>query len=241
MENMPEKDNLEDILSDLRHEQLERREFAMKRLEIYSFRFGHEKEPDSLEAAFRVRTRLLQDSRIVEALLIAIGDQSTRIRAGAAILLGHSELPEVQKPLIRLLRNDPVSKVRMACNLGLQSTPNSPEKTVGYISALYDPHDTLVSSSCYVLWQIGDKQAIEPLRTVLTHSCWDVRFGACEALVRLNAIDLQVVNILEELNQQPEAEHHNQWMLTIDSQTTQYDPQSRTTQAVLERARRALQ
>ncbi len=237
VENMPERDNLEDILEDLRHEQPEIRQYAIQRLEVYSFRAYDEAEVDSLEAADKIRTRLLQDPRVVDALLIAIGDPSARIRGGAALLLGHGETLEGQDALLRHLQTDPTDSVRKMCAMALGHTPNTPQKLEGYLSALRAPDYQIVFSACINLGKIGEKKAVEPLRAILTHSSWKMRFRACE-----------VVNLLEALNRHREAEEHNEMIRGNAALSAKFDPQAAdrdveagTTQGMLEKARRALQ
>lgn len=73
---------------------------------------------------------------------------------------------------------------------------------------------------------------------------WEVRFAACEALVRLGAVDAEMVALLEELNRQPEAKEHNQIVRSVNDLEAQCGgtggETAQTTQEVLEQARRAL-
>src|SRR5579871_1302885 len=80
MANKPGKDNLEDILCALRHEQATIREQAIQRLNTYANSAGGNTNDNTLtgaeawEAGRRAIRQTLQQSLIVEALLIAIDD-----------------------------------------------------------------------------------------------------------------------------------------------------------------------
>jgi HEAT repeat protein len=245
MDPEPQKENLEAILCALRDEQAMVREQAIEHLEIYANSVGNEAhngtltEAEALKAWDRARIQRLQDSRIVAALLVAIDDPSARLRAKTALLLGHAEIPEAQEALLQHLQSDPEKQVRMMCVWGLRYLPDSAQKTQGFISALHDPHYQVVFPACKSLGEIGEPQAIEPLRAVLSHSYWGVRFRACEALVRLKAVDLYVVNLLEELIGQPETQQHNEIVQKVNELNAP-EAQAQTVQAVLDQARRLL-
>lgn len=245
MHHLPEKDHLEEILSDVRHEDIEIRKFAMRRLGVFSWRTV-DNPIDPPDVITEARTRLLQDPRIIDALLIASGDTAVQVRSGALLLLGHGETLEAQATLIRHLLNDPSAHVRRLCALVLQHTPNSPQKTEGYVAALQDPDYVIVRSACFALGKIGNPTTAASLRAALAHSAWGVRFHACEALLLLGTIDRGILDLLEALNQGTEAEEHNQMIQRIDEFNAKHGAQaapltqSRTTQAVLERARRAM-
>src|SRR5260221_3530841 len=150
MTNEPHKDNLEDILNALQDEQTTVREQAIQRLQSYVNSAGSEGENNTLTKAQahevwgRARIQQLQDSRIVEALLVAIEDPSARVRASTAFLLGDVTSSEAQEALIRHLRNDPMHQVRMMCVGSLGYRPYSPLKVQGFISVLQDPHYQVV-------------------------------------------------------------------------------------------------
>ena len=215
MADDPKHDDLNDILSALRDEETAVREQAIQRLQRYAntaggFQDDTLTEVEALEEWGKARKQSLQQRSIVEALLIAIDDSSSRVRAWAALMLRHPTTPEAQAALLRHLREDPNEQVRMMCVASLDSTPYSPEKVDGFIDALQDPHYQVVFPACQFLGKLGDPKAIEPLRAVLSNPSWNVRFEACEALVRLRAVDLPLVSLLERLNRQPEADRHNE-------------------------------
>jgi len=253
MANKPGKDNLEDILCALRHEQATIREQAIQRLNTYANSAGGNTNDNTLtgaeawEAGRRAIRQTLQQSLIVEALLIAIDELSVQVRAYAASMLGHLTVLEAQEALLWHLRNDPSDKVRIVCAWALPSIPDSPRVVEAFIAALQDSSDAVVSFACITLGEKGGRQAIEPLRRMLVHPSWNVRFHSCKALVTLEAVDHQVVDVLGVLNQQPEAEEYNDFKVNQKENPDLYDPwglhkdkQAQTTQVVLDQARRAL-
>lgn len=248
MAYIPEDDTLEEILIALRDEETAIREKAIVRLECYVNTAGSPPsdsltKAEALEEWGRNRKTRLQEMSIVEGLLSAIDDPSDRVRSHASLMLGHPTAPEAQAALLRHLREDPVDQVRAVCAIALSNSPDTPRKVQGFIDALQDSRDLVVSSACLYLGKIGDSQAIEPLRAVLSHSSWDVRFKACEALVRLQAVDPHIVSLLEELNQQAAADKHNETVRKVNKLSAEFVPtaeRARSTQEVLDEARRAL-
>lgn len=244
MTHEPQKDTLEDILSTLQDEQETVRQHSLQRLHAYFICAGGPMENGTItqaakEAGDKAVTQQLQDREIVPLLLGAMEDTSARIRACTALVLGHVTNAEAQEALIQHLQDDPAHQVRHMCVAGLRNRSNSQRKMQGLIAALQDEHYTVVFPACLSLGQIGDPQAIEPLRCVLSHSSWNVRFYACQALVRLNSVNLPVVNLLEELTQQPEAQQHNELMQKVNK-LTDSEGQAQTVQTVLDQARRLL-
>jgi HEAT repeat protein len=245
MAQEPQKENLENILSALRDEQRTVREQAIDRLGIYVNSAGSEAENDhlteaeALKAWDEARTQQLQDSRIAEALLVSIDDPSDRVRCVSALLLGDVLTPEAQESLIRHLLHDPARNVRTVSVMALGHLPYTTRKMEAFIAALQDSEDTVVSGACGDLGRIGNPQAIEPLQNVLSHPSWEVRFKAGEALVRLKAVNLRVVHLLDELNRQPEAHEYNEIMGKANKLNPP-EAQALTTQAVLDQARHLL-
>src|SRR5437868_602598 len=99
MTDETETGNLDEILSALRHDEAKIREQAIQRLVLYAGSATSKIESDALTgpeglAAWRAaRRQILRQSRIVEALLIAIDDPSFRIRATTALMLGEATIP----------------------------------------------------------------------------------------------------------------------------------------------------
>ncbi len=80
------------------------------------------------------------------------------------------------------------------------------------------------------------------MRVILSHPSWRVRFLACEALVRLHAVDPHVVSSSVELNEQSDAEQYNEVIRTANAISARCEPiaaKARTTQEVLDDARHA--
>jgi HEAT repeat protein len=90
--------DLDAIVSKLRHNDVAVRESAMAELQLCVHRADGEAENESLEAWGKGVVRRSQDARIVEALLIAMEDLSARVRASAALILGHGQIAEGKRP-----------------------------------------------------------------------------------------------------------------------------------------------
>lgn len=248
MDDIPNHDNLEEILVGLQAEETTVRERAIDRLHSYTCRVAAPRndaltQAEAIEEWGRKHRQCFQERSIVEALLAAIDDPSVRVRRYAALMLGHPTAPEAQASLLRHLREDPVENVRTICAMSLDSSPNTPQKVQGFMDALRDANHRVVSPACKSLGKLGDPRAVEPLRAVLSHPCWNVRFKACEALVRLQAADLRLVSLLEELNQQAEADIYNESVHKRNELSAEFMPtaaRAQTTEEVLDQARRAL-
>jgi HEAT repeat protein len=247
MVNEPESHNLDDILRALQHEQETVRERAIQRLKIYSLWAGKDPkhtpitEEESKEAWER-RSQFLQRNAIVEVLLAAMEDSSSVVRTHTALMLGQATAcAGAQDALLRHLRNDQVPRVRMMCAVSLSWTQQSLEKFDGFVAALQDSHYQVVSHASLGLGEMGDKRAIEPLKTVLSHSSWQVRFSACQALVHLEAVNHQVIEVLEEVNRQSEAQDHDRMLLDMEElYKAAGEAMPETTTAILARARALL-
>lgn len=258
-------ENIEKTLIALQHEQASVRYEAIRRLHVFFLRAGTEEDhrldsragrdsgndtrsdAEKLKAMGIAQKQFVQQKRIAEALLVAIDDPSARVRLSAVLMLQHVQSAEAEESLIRHLQSDSSNDIRAFCCSGLNSTSHSPQKRDAWIAALQDSYDQVVSFACSALGKLGDRQAIDPLRTVLAHPSWKVRFHACEALLHLQAVDSEIVNLLEKLDQEPEAAEHNRMLAKIHelhesiahyrSETEKEALFARTTQAVLERAR----
>jgi HEAT repeat protein len=250
MTDKSEPDNLADILHALRHEQIGVREQAIERLRDYANSATSDTHDDTsnwveaFQAWDRVRTQRLQQRGVVETLLRTMEDVSDQIRARTASLLGSVVAPGTQEALARHLQNDPSPRVRLVCAWMLRTSSASPVTVDALIAALQDPYDSVISSVCKALGECDDMRVVEPLCAVLTHSSWNVRYSGCAALVRLNAVDPSLVSLLGELNRHPEAQAHNEMIISGNELTAQYEPGSAlglTTQEMLDQARRALQ
>jgi HEAT repeat protein len=254
MTNEPQKDDLDTILRALHDEQVTIREQASERLHAYVISASSKGlnaphiEGPTLEDWDRAYIQQLQDIRIVEALQTAMEDSSARVRRHAASLLGSVTTTEAQEALLRHLHDDPADPVRVACVFALGTHPYTPRKVQGLIAALHDPSDQVVSLACLSLGKAEHPQALEPLHSILSHTSFKIRFYACEALVRLKSVDLEVVNLLEELNQQPEVQRLNEMQQKKNEMISRGDPlgitepqaRAQTCQAILEQARRLL-
>lgn len=252
MNNEFNDDSLAEILSALRHNDDGVREQAIQRLQRYVNNAGAVagKNLDTraeLDAWDKACKQTLLRPEIVDALLTAIDDASSRVRATAALMLGSAEVPVAQVALIRRLRIDTVNHVRMMCVVSVRRD-SSLQSVDAFIAALRDPHYQVVFPACQALRDIKDRRAVGPLRAVMKHESWQVRFTACEALVSLDAVDDQVIHTLEALSAQPEAAEHDQMVLSVRELSAELEPDSadedeppQTMAVVLARARQLLQ
>ena len=85
-----------------------------------------------------------------------------------------------------------------------------PEVQRAYVKALSDPFDKVIMLACKQIGWRGEGSAIEPLRALLHHDVWMVRFAACHALLSLQAVDSVLIQSLEELSLAPEAREFDQ-------------------------------
>jgi hypothetical protein len=244
--------SLSAVLKLLQDEDASIREEAVGQLHRYVNIAAYERADHSLtghagaEAEHAASIDVWQDSRIVAALLVAMDDPVGNVRCRAPLLLGHVKTASAQEAIIRHLRSDPADSVRLMCVMGIGWTADTPQKVSALTDALQDSQPNVVFIACSKLGKIGDSQAVSPLRAVLVHPAWKVRFNACEALVRLQAVDETIVTVLEELSVQPEAEEHNK-MVSKPSITEKVCPETagksgppRTTEYVLELAKKSM-
>jgi HEAT repeat protein len=164
-----------------------------------------------LQAAGALREWAEHDKSSVLAVLTeAIQHPDFKVRAQAVLLFGH--LGEGYDLLVAHLEQDPSAHVRTLC-VGMLSCSDYPPAVQAFIAALQDEDHKVVFAACMLLGRAGAGEAVAPLRQVLEHSSWNVRFNACEALYRLEAVDQQVVTILEALDREPQARSHDKWVL----------------------------
>src|SRR3989442_14665380 len=77
------------------------------------------------------------------------------------------------------------------------------------LQALADPDWRVLSAAGTGLVRLGDRRAIPPLLRLLDHADRSVRYGVCRDLLNLKAGDQRLVDALERLSQDPEAEEHD--------------------------------
>jgi HEAT repeat protein len=151
---------------------------------------------------------VINRDEISAAVLCALDDPSVDVRMQAAIMANNLTTPDAEATLIRHLLTDPVSGARALCAMALLDKSSQPVRDA-FLVALKDQRSTVVSTACTGLKRIGSDAAIEPLRWVLNHPGWFVRFNACEALFALGAVDRQVITSLERLADEPEAANYD--------------------------------
>lgn len=142
------------------------------------------------------------------SLRAALAAPAESVRAAAAILLGRQLDSETAAQLRWRLCHDPSSHVRLCCLASLRGD-RDPDTVEAAVAALHDPAEAVVVAACCFLGERGDSRAIAPLRARLDHPSWAIRFHACHALVRLGGEDLRVIEVLEQLREEPEAREHD--------------------------------
>lgn len=242
-------EELQKIIAELADPDHGRRETAMMRLKRFVNVAAEDgmvvdgmPTDEQLNSWHSAEQRVLNKPQIAEALIRAIDDDQAKIRALAAIELRDIEAREAERALVNHLRHDPHHQVRMMCVSSLRSRKPCPPVEV-FIEALDDPHAEVVYVACKALGDLEDPRAVIPLRRMTNHESWNVRFNACEALVRLRAVDAEVVAELEALAQLPEAAEHDEIMqkvVRMDKLVGGTFKQPPTTRAVLNHARRLL-
>ncbi len=202
------------VLDDLEHGDSATRDKAMMSLKRLAGFAANKVDDESLPFPERLRRwgeaehAFIDRPDIGRALLAAMEDASPRVRGRAAIELQCVRSPDAERALIEHLRNDPHGQVRMMCVSSLRSRRPMPPLQV-FIDALRDPRDEVVYIACMALGESGQVGAEDPLREILDHPSWNVRFYACRSLLQLGAVDARVVAELEALTAAPEAAKHD--------------------------------
>lgn len=179
---------------------------------------------------------------IAAALVNALGDQDVGVRARAALSLAWVKSEAAEQALISHLQHDPSVTVRWVCASSLDNRWYRASLEV-FTAALNDPDDYVIAYACIALGHMGDTRAVEPLRGLLSHASWRARYGASEALIKLNAVDEQVVAALEVLVEEPEGIKHDAWVKRsneVDGEMEMNTPPSLTPREVLEKVRQML-
>jgi HEAT repeat protein len=183
-------------------------------------------------------------------LVRALDDPREEIRSAAAFRLGTREAPEVVPALIWHLAGDESAKVRWTCAWQLEHFPGE-HVSEALRQALADPDPDVVHSACIVLGDRGDRQATPMLLRLLEHPDRRNRLSAARALVKQRVADERLVEALERLSLDPEANEHDLEVLEFSAELVwrrevargagEPEPQPRMTMAELvEQARRLL-
>jgi len=210
------EEGLTRFLEMLKDELPRKRREGMRCLKVYIHRAANEKvDPtrpsyEQFEALSKAESAIVDRKEVFEALVAGAEDESIKVRAASVLMLGRSHQLLAQQVIIERLQEDPNEQVRMLSASALRRAPYTPQKVDAFIAALKDAHHQVLYPACVALGRSGDKRAVVPLRHTMDHETWNVRFHACEALVRLDAVDNRVVTVLEELHAAPEAHHHNE-------------------------------
>ena len=196
---------------------------------------------ERMDAWWLARHEVVTLPEIAEALIEAMEDSSVRVRGTTTLMLSDVRTEDADAALIHHLLTDPVAHVRVIC-CGTLRRSSEPHIVEAYIAALGDSEARVVFSACAALGLSGDIRSVEPLRKVLNHPHWNVRYYAAEALVELGSVDESLVALLEELVTQPEADKHDE-IITSANEINNEGGSSRrslTTREVSQKARQRL-
>lgn len=157
------------------------------------------------------------------ALVMALGDVSSRVRAVAAQGLGHRRAASAVSALKVPLRTDSSGTVRAMCAVALRSidTKDAMDALAG---ALDDTDARVVQAAAAALGESGDATYAAALRSALGHPTWVGRFCVCDALVRLGKVDSSVLAVAVALDQSPEAHAWNESVLSSNRERLDQDP-----------------
>jgi hypothetical protein len=120
------------------------------------------------------------------------------------------------------LRTGTPDSRRLFCAAKLMSV-EEPAVTQAYIQALKDPFEKVVQLACLQLGHRGGEDAVNALFQVLEHRSWRSRLGACRALITLKGANSQVVSVLEQMAQEPEAVEYNEFVREVEEMEQEPD------------------
>jgi hypothetical protein len=113
------------------------------------------------------------------------------------------------------LRTGTPDSRRLFCAAKLMSV-EEPAVTQAYIQALKDPFEKVVQLACTELGDRGGVDAVNALFQVLEQRSWHSRLGACRALITLKVANSQVVSVLEQMAQEPEAAKYDEFVREVE-------------------------
>lgn len=129
---------------------------------------------------------------------------------------------ETTSELIKGLRTDTSDKRRLTCAIKLMKA-EEPEVKQAYIQALADSFDKVVQVSCMELSYRGGDDAVNALFRVLKQHSWHSRLESCKALITLKAANSQVVSVLEQMAQEPDAAKYDVLIQDFEEMETEPD------------------
>jgi len=178
----------------------------------------------------------------VEALITAMDDPATQVRAGAALSLGILEAPEALDPLLHHFLNDEAASVRAICGSFLTRF-DDPRIANAFVVALRDPDWKVVTAGCGGIQVRGAREAIPELLPLLDHPHYGVRESACSALLSLGNRDPRLIPTLQALARDPERVESEKVGAEFDRLFAREFPDEeppalRTVQVMLDEARR---
>jgi HEAT repeat protein len=175
-------------------------------------------DPEQRWAALS-RLNRLAAPEAAAAVVRALDDPVARVRSMAVLELGRAEPSEYVPVLIRHLLEDESAHVRKTCARVLGYHEGEPVSEA-LRRALFDPDQEVVWNAAIALRNRGDRQAIPLLLTLLEHEDRRNRLCASEVLLELHVADQRLVETLEKLARDPEAEEYDlevgEWNSNLD-------------------------
>lgn len=179
----------------------------------------------------------LEDADAVEPLLQTLEDEHHDVRAAAALALGMLNQPQAVPALLNHLANDPKPWARLWAAIGADMIDTEPVAPA-MEAALSDPEEKIRTFACWHFVHKNDARALHVIRPMLQDPeplqrwsgatmlirlglvgqsvmdlltddpSWDVRQDVAQELIRARIGDERIVQTVERLMREPEAEKY---------------------------------
>ncbi len=159
---------------------------------------------DRLQALREIEENMPEEGLEVLLRFLKSEDEKPRRRAGSGLITFRTNIQEKAAAVTEEFLHNPDPQVRLACGTVLMRV-NSPMVDKAFARAVFDPAEKVAQLSCAESGWRGSREGTDALFQVLTNASWQVRFGACAALVNQKTADQRVVAALEALAREPEA------------------------------------
>src|SRR5207249_4799163 len=110
--------------------------------------------------------------------------------------------------LIEHLLNDGSARVRALCAIRMCDFQDE-QAALALIQALSDSDEAVPRQAIIALGNQGDPRAIPHLLRFLRYPGWRTRYYTARTLIELRSTDPHLVDALEQLAREPEAEEHD--------------------------------
>jgi HEAT repeat protein len=181
---------------------------------------GQDPDPEKRFAAL-TRLNRLAAPEAAAAVVRALDDPVARVRSMAVLQLGRAERSQFVPVLIRHLLEDESADMRKTC-AGVLGDIEGEAISEALRKALFDPDPGVVWSAAIAVRDREDRTAIPLLLALLEHPDRRNRLCASEVLLELQVADQRLVETLEKLARDPEAEEYDlevgEWNSNLDRQ-----------------------